>query len=104
MRQLAVTYPVYAPTPFPPDAAAYYVSGGCWNLAIALHSATGGLPIEALFRGEGPKHAVVVDGATTLDAFGRRLLRHARAGFDEWRDVTPDGLLALLAALPTVTR
>lgn len=69
-------------------------------MAIALHTATGGLPIEALFRGEGPKHAVVVDGATTLDAFGRRLLRHARAGFDEWRDVTPDGLLALLAALP----
>lgn len=67
------------PSPLPQLAFTWYVSGGCWSLALALHAATG-LPIEIFHWVDGPRHAYIVDGDYAIDARGRNLLRLARAG------------------------
>lgn len=46
-------------------AVKWYISGGCWSLALALHDPTH-LPIEVYYLGGRPKHAYVVDGDTAL--------------------------------------
>jgi DNA primase catalytic subunit len=55
---------------WPGLALTWYMSGGCWSLALALHEETG-LPIEVYYRGGRPAHAYVVDGESALDARGR---------------------------------
>jgi hypothetical protein len=76
-----------ANSPLPPAALAFYSRGGCWNLALALHEATG-YPIELFLRGGVPVHGYVVDGETSLDGFGRRNLVDARAGSDGVRRIS----------------
>jgi hypothetical protein len=90
--------PLFVLTPLPPLVAARYTGGGCWNLALALHEQTR-LPIELFYRDGKPRHAYVVAGDRTLDAFGWRLLRHARAGSEESLRVSPAALLELLGAI-----
>ena len=55
--------------------------------------------IELFYRDGKPRHAYVVAGDRTLDAFGWRLLRHARAGSEESLRVSPAALLELLGAI-----
>jgi hypothetical protein len=77
---------------FPTFARVFYTLGGCWNLALALHAATG-LAIELGYRSGVPRPAYVVDETHGVDAFGPKLLRFARAGFAEVRRVSPAELL-----------
>jgi hypothetical protein len=95
--------PVWMPTPLPALAAAHYVSGGCWSLALALHEQTGGLPFELDVRGGMPRHCYVLDDETALDAMGRRLLRYARAGSERTQRLDEaQELLAILYALEPI--
>lgn len=80
------------PSPLPDLATVFYSLGGCWNLALALSEATG-FEIELVFRGGVPRHAYVADDTDGVDVFGPKLLRYARAGFDEARRVSPAELL-----------
>jgi hypothetical protein len=79
-------------SPLQREVALFYSFAGCWNLALALHEATG-LPIEIYLRDGLPRHAYVVSGDSALDAWGRRELRHARAGSDEIKRVSAAGLI-----------
>jgi hypothetical protein len=90
-----------ANSPLLPAALAFYSSEGCWNLALALHEATG-YSIELFLRGGLPVHGYVVDGETSLDGFGRRNLVDARAGSDAVRRVSAKELRDDLGA--TVNR
>jgi hypothetical protein len=78
----------------PPVAEIFYTSGGCWNLALAIHEKTE-LPIEVYFRGTQPTHAYVVDGEYALDARGRNPLRRVRLGAARTQTVTPAELFAM---------
>jgi hypothetical protein len=90
-----------ANSPLPPAALAFYSRGGCWNLALALHEATG-LPIELYLRDGVPIHGYVVDGDSSLDGFGRRKLADTRAGSDGVRRISAKELRDDLGA--TVNR
>jgi hypothetical protein len=74
----------------------FYSLGGCWNLPLALHAATG-LAIEVAYRGGAPVHAYVADETHGVDVYGLKPLRSARAGFEGTRRVTPAELLQELA-------
>jgi hypothetical protein len=94
-RRLAAREPLdFSPytSPLQREVALFYSFAGCWNLALALHEATG-LPIEMYLRDGLPRHAYVVIGDSALDAWGRRELRHARAGSHELKRVSPAGLI-----------
>jgi hypothetical protein len=67
-------------------AFGFYVRGGCWNLALALHESTG-CPIEVSLKNGVPIHAYVVDGDSAVDICGRRELADARAGSDSVKRV-----------------
>jgi hypothetical protein len=79
-------------SPLQREVALFYSRAGCWNLALALHEATG-LPIEIALRDGLPSHAYVVSGDSALDAWGLQELRLARAGSDEIKRVSPAGLI-----------
>lgn len=98
-QQRAEHNPLSMLTPLPPVAAAFYLGGGCWNLALAVHERTG-LPIEVYYRDVLPRHAYVVEGDTALDAWGRRPLRFARAGTERSEAVTRYELLTRLRETP----
>jgi hypothetical protein len=91
-------YLALANSPLSPRAFAFYSRGGCWNLALALHEATG-YPIELFLRGGVPVHGYVVDGETSLDGFGRRNLVDARAGSDGVRRISAKKLRDDLGAV-----
>jgi hypothetical protein len=84
--------------PFPDIARVFYTRGGCWNLALALHAATG-LAIEVGYQGSVPRHAYVTDETDGVDAFGPKPVRLARMGFDKVRRVSPAELLDELARM-----
>jgi hypothetical protein len=71
-------------SPLSAPALTWYTSGGCWNLALALHEATG-YPIEVYYRDGEPKHAYIVDGKWALDARGTNELRLVQAGAERFR-------------------
>lgn len=92
------------PPALPRIANTYYTTGGCWNLALALHERTG-LPIELYVRADGkPAHGYVVndEDGYAIDARGRIPIQQARAGASESPRVTPDELLELLDTLGPV--
>src|SRR5436309_288833 len=92
-----------APSPLPESAVKWYISGGCWSLALALHDATR-LPIEVYYLGGRPKHAYVVDGDAALDARGRSELRLVRVGAERTEEVLSKAALvdALLPFVPQI--
>ena len=47
-----------------------------------------------------PRHVYVVDGNTAIDAYGPHPLHLARAGVADFQQVSPQELLAELAAVP----
>ena len=66
--------------------------GAVWNLALAIHEATG-LSIEVFMGLAGtPRHVYAVDGEMALDVRGRNPLRFVRLGATEHRQMTPDEL------------
>src|SRR5262249_9471027 len=102
-RMLAATSPPFMPSPLPLVAATYYTTGGCWNLALALHDQLADSSIEVLRRNGLPRHACFVLVAIAGDGFGPRAVRLARTGLDDSAVVPASSPFDELARTPSGT-